>query len=128
MSHSNPKMTVLYDGACPTCVRDRNSYERISGAAGKDVIWLDITGQDDVLRNMGIDPHKALKELHIITENNEVLSEIDAYVALMNRVPVLRPVAWLVGRPLLRPILAKLYHGQVNRRLERSGRLTSGDY
>ena len=120
-------MTVLYDGACPTCVRDRNSYEKISGAAGKDVIWFDITGQDDVLRNMGIDPHKALKELHIITENSKVLSEIDAYVALMSRVPILSPIAWLVGRPLIRPILAKLYRSQVNRRLERSGRLPSTD-
>ena len=120
-------MTVFYDGACPTCVRDRNSYEKISGAAGKDVIWFDITGQDDVLRNMGIDPHKALKELHVMTENNEVLSEIDAYVALMSRVPILRPVAWLAARPFIRPILAKLYHGQVNRRLARSGRLPSDD-
>ena len=127
MSRSNPKMTVFYDGACPTCVRDRNSYEKISGAAGKGVIWFDITGQNELLRNMGIDPHKALKELHIITEKNEVLSEIDAYIALMRRVPILRPVAWLAGRPLIRPILAKLYHVQVNRRLERSGRLTSDD-
>ena len=127
MSRSNPKMTVFYDGACPTCVRDRNSYEKISGAAGKDVIWFDITGQNELLRNMGIDPDKALKELHIITEKNEVLSEIDAYIALMSRVPILRPVAWLAGRPLIRPILAKLYHAQVNRRLERSGRLPSDD-
>ena len=120
-------MTVFYDGACPTCVRDRNSYEKISGAAGKDVIWFDITGQNELLRNMGIDPNKALKELHIVTEENEVLSEIDAYIALMSRVPILRPVAWLAGRPLIRPILAKLYHAQVNRRLERSGRLPSDD-
>ena len=127
MSHTHRKLTVFYDGACPTCVRDRTSYEKLSGEAGKDVIWFDITGQDDVLRHLGIDPVKALKELHIKTENDEVLSEIDAYIVLMSKVPILRPAAWLAGRPLIRPILAKIYHRQVNRRLERSGRLPTHD-
>jgi len=42
---------------------------------------------------------------------------------LMSKVPVLKPLAWLIGLPLIRPLLAKIYHWLVNRRLRRSGRL-----
>ncbi|MDD2740006.1 MAG: hypothetical protein PHR94_13835 [Methylomonas lenta] len=44
---------------------------------------------------------------------------MDAYILLMNKVPLLKPVAWLIGLPLIRPILVRLYHWQVNRRLRR---------
>jgi len=45
--------------------------------------------------------------------------EMDAYILLMSRVPVLKPLAWLIGLPLIRPTLAWLYHRWVGRRLER---------
>ena len=127
MRQEKQKITVYYDGACPACARDRYSYEKLSGEAGRDVNWFDITGQDGVLRNMGIDPIKALTELHIMTEDRAVLSEIDAYIVLMSKVPLLRPAAWLIGRPRIRPILAKFYHRRVKRRLKRSGRLPGND-
>jgi predicted DCC family thiol-disulfide oxidoreductase YuxK len=123
MNRDDGKITVYYDGACPSCVKDRCNYEKLSGRAGRDVVWFDITGQDAFLRHIGIDPDKALTELHIKTDNQKILSEIDAYIVLLRKVPLLRPVAWLIGFPLIRPILAKVYHSRVNRRLKRSGRL-----
>jgi len=41
----------------------------------------------------------------------------------MGKVPLLKPLAWLIGLPLIRPLLARLYHRMVIRRLQRSGRL-----
>lgn|GEM_PF-2591931 len=52
---------------------------------------------------------------------DKIVSEVDAYILLMNKVPILKPLAWLIGLPLIRPILAKLYHWQVNRRLKARG-------
>ena len=124
MNSENPKITVYYDGACPKCVRDREDYERMAGEAGSDVCWLDITGKDDQLRELGINPQKALTELHVKDKDGRILSEIDAYILLMRRVPRLRPIAWLIGLPLIRPIAAHLYHAMVNRRLRREGRLS----
>ena len=123
MSRSNGTITVYYDGACPTCVKDRYHYEKLSGRAGNNVIWFDITGQEERLREIGIDPKKALMELHIQNENQQIISEMDAYILLMNKVTLLRPLAWLIGLPLIRPIISKIYHRQVNSRLQRSGRL-----
>ena len=123
MTENKGMITVYYDGACPSCVSDRYKYEKLSGRAGKNGFWFDITGQEKRLREIGIDPQKALMELHVKNKNQQILSEIDAYILLMREVPLLKPLAGLIGLPLIRPMLSKVYHRQVNRRLKRSGRL-----
>ena len=123
MTQEKGKISVYYDGSCPQCIRDRQTYEKLAGKAGENVCWVDITGQEQKLHELGIDPNKALTELHVKDENEQILSELDAYILLMSKVLVLRPAAWLIGLPLIRPLLANFYHRQVNRRLRRSGRL-----
>lgn len=123
MSQGKTGITVYYDGACPKCVKDRRNYEKLAGKAGQNICWFDITGKEEQLRENGIDPHKALTELHVKDENQQILSEMDAYILLMSKVPLLKPLAWLIGLPLIRPLLARIYHWQVNRRLSRSRRL-----
>lgn len=115
----NDRLTVYYDGACPKCVRDRETYEKLSGASADQVCWFDITGQDRQLRELGIDPRKALTELHVARPDGKIVSELDAYILLMNKIPRLKPVAWLIGLPVIRPLLARFYHWRVNRRLGR---------
>jgi predicted DCC family thiol-disulfide oxidoreductase YuxK len=115
------KVTVYYDGACPKCVRDRRNYEKLSGKAGEDICWFDITGREDHLQKLGIDPRKALTELHVQDASGRLHSELDAYILLMRKVPALRPLAWMIGLPVIRPLLARLYHWQVSRRLKKRG-------
>jgi len=117
------KITVYYDAACPKCVKDRQSYEHMAGEAANDVCWMDITGRDDDLKALGIDPGLALTELHIQDQHGRILSEIDAYIVLMQRLPRLRLIAWLIGLPVIRPLAAYVYHHMVTRRLRREGRL-----
>ena len=100
-----------------------HQYDYLSTAAGNPVTWVDITGQDEHLRQIGIDPLKALLELHVKDQNHKVLSEIDAYILLINRVPRLKPLAWLISLPIVKPLLSKVYHWMVVRRLKRQGRL-----
>ena len=123
MNEPQGNITVYYDGACPVCVRDRRRYEKLAGRRGDEVRWFDITGRDEELRALGIDPRKALTELHVRDETGRVLSELDAYILLMGKAPVLKPLAWLIGLPVLRPFLARHYHRSVLRRLGESGRL-----
>jgi len=116
-------LIVYYDGDCPKCIRDRQRYEKLSGSFGKQVFWFDITGQEILLRELGIDPHKALSELHVSDAQGRIFSELDAYILLLKKIPWLLPIALLIGLPFIRPLLAKLYHQQVNRRLQKRGRL-----
>ncbi len=122
-NEKNKKVTVYYDGACPKCVKDRENYEHLAGKENENVCWFDITGRDEALLELGIDPGKALTELHIKNEEGKIISEIDAYIVLMRKVTVLKPLAWLIGLPLIRSPLSSLYHWMVNRRLRREGRL-----
>ncbi len=123
MTQKKENICVYYDGACPKCVKDRQTYEKLAGKAGDNVCWIDITGQEQKLSELGIDPEKALTELHVKDENEKIVSEMDAYILLMAKVPVLKPIAWLIGLPFIRPVLANIYHWMVNRRLSQSGRL-----
>ena len=126
MEYDNEKICVYFDGACPSCVKDRDNYLRLAGKTGKTVEWLDITHKDDELIALGINPKKAIKELHIsITSNQQpplILSELDAYIVLMQRTKLLRPLAWLISRSYIRPKLSKLYHYLVTKRLTKTGR------
>ncbi|MEH6651250.1 MAG: DUF393 domain-containing protein [Motiliproteus sp.] len=122
MNRSDNKITVYYDGACPRCVRDRQNYEKIAANESEQVLWVDITDRDAELKQLGIDPQKALTELHLTTADGQILSELDAYIVLMARVAWLKPLAWLIGLPGIRPLLSRCYRGMVARRLQRSGR------
>ncbi len=114
---------VYYDGSCPQCVRDRKNYEKLAGNAGDAVYWIDITGREKSLRELGIDPQKALRELHVKDQDGSIVSELDAYILLLNKVPLLRPLGRLIALPIIRPLLSGLYRWMVDRRLRRSGRL-----
>ena len=123
MGETTPKITVFYDGAGPRCVRDRAHYERWAGPASASVCGFDITGQDERRRVLGLDPRRALTERHVLDEQQHLRSELDAYILLLEKIPRLKPLAWLIDRPWIRPGLARLYRWSVVRRLRRSGRL-----
>ncbi len=122
MKKRGPRLTVYYDGACPRCVRDRARYEELSGEGADTVDWVDITGREGELRRLGIDPDAALRELHVRDPAGDIHRELDAYILLMSRVRLLRPLAWLIALPGLRPILSWLYRTSVLRRLGRRAR------
>ena len=50
------KVCVYFDGACPSCLKDRDNYLRLAGKAGRQVEWVDITDKDEALLALGIDP------------------------------------------------------------------------
>ena len=124
MGETIPKSTVFDDGAGPRCVRDRTQYEPWAGPASASVCGFDITGQDERRRALGLDPRRALTELHVLDEYPRVRSELEAQILLLNRVPRLKPLAWLIGQPGIRPGRARLSRWRVARRLRQSGRLS----
>ncbi|WP_280546469.1 MULTISPECIES: DCC1-like thiol-disulfide oxidoreductase family protein [unclassified Halomonas] len=118
-----PPLKVYYDGICPGCRRDRARYERWAGEAGRQVTWCDVTEYQATLREKGVDPQAALLSLHVEEEGGRIEEGIDAYVLLMRRVPRLKPLAWLIGLPGLKPALRWCYDRWVRKRLAREGRL-----
>lgn len=118
-----PLLKVYYDAICPRCRKDRTRYEQWAGEAGDRVVWSDVTENQQTLRDKGVDPQAALLSLHVEEEGGDIVEGIDAYILLMRRVPRLRPLAWLIGLPGLKPLLRRLYDAWVRRRLAKQGRL-----
>ncbi|WP_286236583.1 thiol-disulfide oxidoreductase DCC family protein [Neptuniibacter halophilus] len=123
MNDPRGKITVFYDGSCPRCIQDRKNYEAKEPANLEPVEWFDITGQEKLLQQLGIEPYKALTELHVRNPDGEILSELDAYQVLCRRIPEYRLVGWLIGLPFIRPVASGLYRWMVRRRLRKQGRL-----
>ncbi|MEH6454513.1 MAG: DUF393 domain-containing protein [Psychromonas sp.] len=124
MIDNKAQLTVYYDGACPRCIKDRDNYQRLQGQNKYSVRWFDITGKDKQLKQLGIDPQLALTELHVKNTDGNIVSEMDAYILLMSRVSLLKPLAFIIALPIIRPLLAGLYHYKVNKRLKQTGRLS----
>lgn len=120
------KISIFYDAACPSCVKDREQYCKLSNEPDS-LEWLDINDKNLDLKQYGIEPLKALTELHILVEHEngrqEVLAELDAYILLMQRVWLLKPFALIISLPIVRQILSFVYRSWVHKRLKKQGRL-----
>jgi predicted DCC family thiol-disulfide oxidoreductase YuxK len=115
-------INVFYDAQCPICRKERRRYERWSGQRAADIGWLDVSDHEQTLREKGVDPAMALRSLHIETPQGQLIEGIDAYRVLMARIPLLVPVAWIIGLPGIKPGLRALYDAWVKRRLQKQGR------
>lgn len=113
-------LKVYYDGACPICVREMKSYMRMDRA--RRVEWFDITDQDEALLAEGVDPVKALHELHVRRADGSIAVGVDAFILLWKAVPLMRPIAWFVGLPLIKPLSEVAYRWVTVRRLKAEGR------
>ena len=60
--------------------------------------------------------------LHVEDQNGDIHEGIEAYVALMWRVPRLKAIAWLIGLPGIKIALRYGYDQWVRWRLKRQGR------
>ncbi|MDF2180140.1 DUF393 domain-containing protein [Aliiglaciecola sp. CAU 1673] len=121
-SSQRPFLRVFYDAACPRCRRDRAWYEQRVDE-GENILWVDINGREQELKALGIDPKRALLELHVEEQQGQVRHGISAYQLLFSRLPRYRWLAWVIGLPLIKPLLSYLYRWWVRRRLQRQGRL-----
>lgn len=115
-------LKVYYDGACPGCRRDRARYERWVGETGREVVWCDLNEHHEELRRKGIDPQAALLSLHVEDKSGEILEGIEAYIALMRRVPRMKFIAGIIGLPGIKTALRYGYDQWVKWRLKREGR------
>lgn len=120
-------LVVLFDGACQTCIEDRDRYQTWLSQQTFDgrirVYWLDLNQAPEVLAQFNIDYQSAIVELHIIADGHRIVKELDAYILLFKQLSWGKPIAWLIGLPLIKPLLAKYYRYRVNKRLKTSCRI-----
>ncbi len=113
-------ITVYFDGQCPLCVNEVAKWKK--AAFEYEVEWLDITDNDELLLSHGIDPRKALLELHTKTDDGRILTSIDSYALLLRNLPRWKYFGWLIGLPVIKQVLKWCYDRITKVRLKREGR------
>ncbi|MFT6878733.1 MAG: putative DCC family thiol-disulfide oxidoreductase YuxK, partial [Granulosicoccus sp.] len=91
------KTTMFYDGGCPMCAREVAHYRRID--AHHAVHWLDINAHPESLEKHGVGYTAAMKHLHVMNSNGEILRGAYAFHALWKALPRYRVLAFFVSVP-----------------------------
>lgn len=127
ISQKVQQIKVLYDGACPTCIADRNRYQAWLKSAQNEncshVLWLDLNQHAELLLTHKIEYQTAIAELHVIINDSLVVKSLDAYILLFKQVWWAKPLAWCLALPIIKPLITRYYHYRVNKRLKRTNRL-----
>jgi predicted DCC family thiol-disulfide oxidoreductase YuxK len=125
MVSAAPRLTLLYDGGCPLCVREVRFLERRDHRRhpGRPLLaFVDIDAADyNPTAHAGIDYATAMGRIHAIADDGSVLQD----VAVFRRAYALIGLGWLyapTGWPLVAPLVGLLYRLWAGARLALTGR------
>jgi predicted DCC family thiol-disulfide oxidoreductase YuxK len=108
---------VFFDGGCPLCAREIAHYQRRRMAAGA-IEWVDVTRAPDRLAAEGLTADAALRRLHVRVGATWQIG-VPGFVAIWQRIPAYRPLAWIVRGLRLQAPLQWLYTRWADRRMAR---------
>lgn len=97
---------VLYNDECPVCSFEIGHYRGYAEKTGLPLRFDALSGPD--LDRWAVTRDDAARRLHVL-ENGQVLTGIDAFIALWSRMPRYRWLARIAGLPLVRPSAAMVY-------------------
>lgn len=92
-----PAPCVYFDGACPLCSKEIATYRTTRG--GDQLQWVDANGCDEAALGPALNRSAALARLHVRLADGTLLSGAAAFVAIWQRLPAFRALAWLARVP-----------------------------
>ena len=81
----SPDLTVFYDGYCPLCSREIESYKRLK--LDTNIVWRDLAADADALQNENFNMTQALKLLHIKDAQGTLHIGLAAHLVLWRQLP-----------------------------------------
>lgn len=99
-NNAEQRFTVYYDGACPLCSKEIETYRKVAGAEG--LSWVDAAHCDADLLGHDLEGEAALARMHVRDESGHLISGAAAFAAIWARLPRTRWLGRLMGtRPVL---------------------------
>ena len=117
----NWKIKLLYDGACPLCVREVNFLKRKDGDRGL-IKFVDVA--DDAYQpadNAGVDFETAMRRIHAVLPDGEIVQNVEVF----RRTYELLGIGWIYAitkLPLVGRLADALYDLWADYRLLLTGR------
>ena len=103
------KLCVIYNDTCPICAREVGHYRRAAGKSGAPIRFDGLDGLDGAeLAAYGLDRDRAARRFHVVRDV-QLLSGVDAFIALWSELPRWRWLARLVALPGVRDIAGFAY-------------------
>ncbi|GAB4153643.1 MAG: hypothetical protein Tsb0016_26140 [Sphingomonadales bacterium] len=90
-------ITVLYNGDCPVCAYEIGTYQKIAQREGLAIGWCDIMQDQDRLEAIGLSLDGGARRLHVIDQHRRLITGVDAFQALWQRLPGWRWLGRLVA-------------------------------
>ena len=114
------KLTFLFDGGCPLCLRETNFLKKRNFS--NQILFIDINSKDyDQSLFCNISYSKAMSNLHGIMENGEIIRALDV-LAYSYELVGLGGVYYPLKIKFLSPILRLVYRYWAKYRLQITGR------
>jgi len=105
------ELTVYYNGECPICRHEIESYRRRADRTGANVAWRDIATDRDALSACGRDRDDVARRLHVVDRAGRVHAGVDAFERLWRCLPGLGWLARLLDARLGRAVATVIYDG-----------------
>ncbi len=90
-------ITVLYNGDCPVCAHEIGTYRKIAQRQGLSIGWCDIMQDQKRLEILGLSRDDGARRLHVIDGQQRLISGVDAFQAIWQRLPGWRWLGRLVA-------------------------------
>ncbi len=96
-----PQLTIFYDGLCPLCSREIDMFRRrvTDGTLG----YVDISLPEFDAKSYGLDAVAVHHSMHVKRQSGEIITGVDALIAMWQSVPGFRWLAWLTRMGWMRP-------------------------
>ena len=99
-ANAEQRFTVYYDGACPLCRKEIETYRKARGA--DELAWVDAANADPQTLGQDLNCAEALARMHVRDESGKLISGAAAFAAIWARLPRTRWLGRLMGtRPAL---------------------------
>ena len=107
MANTTNKPTVLYDGACPLCVREIAFYRRLRGPARLQ--WRDISTAPDGVAVCGVNAASAKARFHVVMPDGTPRVGAAGFIEIWKHLRAFRWLGWLTDNAPSRWVLDRGY-------------------
>lgn len=104
--HTDPRLTVWFDGACPLCTREIALFRRLDKR--RAIHFEDVSEEN---ATCPLDRADLLARFHAQEVGKPIMSGAAAFAAMWRAIPFLRPFGELARIPILLWALERLYVG-----------------
>ncbi len=108
------KPVVFYDNGCSLCSREIAHYRKLD--QDQSIEFVDITSEQQRLESVGLDYDSAMRSLHAINKNGELVNGVPAFAEIWNAIPRYRILSRLLKLPGVTPLLNYFYRHFAARR------------